>query len=159
MAIWAFTFRTLRQSLAKQFGLTQGGGVLIGDVSPNTPAAKAGLKSGDVVTEVNGQPVNAANQLQVQISQMAPGSPIKMKIWRDGKAQDFNVTLGELPEKAEQAEPGETSEGALEGVDVQNLTPDLAAAAQSAATAPRVLLLPKWILPARQRPLVSIGEW
>lgn len=113
-------------ALAKQFGLTQGGGVLIGDVSPNTPAAKAGLKSGDVVTEVNGQPVSAANQLQVQIAQMAPGSPIKMKIWRDGKAQDISVTLAELPEKADQAEPGETSEGALEGVDVQNLTPDLA---------------------------------
>jgi serine protease Do len=112
--------------LAKQFGLTQGGGVLIGDVSPDTPAAKSGLKKGDVVLEVNGQPVSAANQLQVQISQMAPGTSVKMKIWRDGKAQDVNVTLGELPEKAEQAGPGETSEGALEGVEVQNLTSDLA---------------------------------
>jgi serine protease Do len=112
--------------LAKQFGLTQGGGVLIGDVSPDTPAAKSGLKKGDVVLEVNDQPVSAANQLQVQISQMAPGTSVKMKIWRDGKAQDVNVTLGELPEKAEQAGPGETSEGALEGVEVQNLTSDLA---------------------------------
>ena len=112
-------------ALAKQFGLTQGGGVLIGDVSPDTPAAKAGLKKGDVITDVNGQPVNAANQLQVQISQMAPGSAVKMKVWRDGKAQDVSVTLGELPEKADQAEPGETSEGALQGVDVQNLTADL----------------------------------
>lgn len=112
-------------ALAKQFGLNQGGGVLIGDVSPDTPAAKAGLKSGDVVLEVNGQPVEAANQLQVQISQMAPGSSVRMKIWRDGKAQDVNVSLGELPEKAEQAEPGQSSEGALEGVDVQNLSPDL----------------------------------
>jgi serine protease Do len=113
-------------ALAKQFGLTQGGGVLIGDVSTDTPAAKAGLKKGDVVTEVNGQPVDAANQLQVQISQMAPGSSVKMKIWRDGKSQDVSVTLGELPEKAEQSGPGETSEGALEGVEVQNLTSDLA---------------------------------
>ena len=61
-------------SLAHQFGLNQGGGVLIGDVSPDTPAAKAGFKKGDVVLELNGQPVEAANQLQVQISQMAPGS-------------------------------------------------------------------------------------
>ena len=113
-------------ALAKQFGLNQGGGVLIGDVSPDTPASRAGLKSGDVVLEVNGQPVQAANQLQVQISQMSPGSSIRMKIWRDGKAQDFTVTLGELPEKAEQAEPGQSSEGALQGVDVQNLTPDVA---------------------------------
>jgi serine protease Do len=113
-------------ALAKQFGLTQGGGVLIGDVSGDTPAAKAGLKSGDVVTELNGEPVSAANQLQVQISQMAPGTSVKMKVWRDGKSQDVTVTLGELPEKAEAAEPGQNSEGVLEGVDVQNLTSDIA---------------------------------
>jgi serine protease Do len=113
-------------ALAKQFGLNQGGGVLIGDVSADTPAAKAGLKSGDVVTELNGEPVDAANQLQVQISQMAPGTSVKMKVWRDGKSQDVTVTLGELPEKAEAAEPGQTSEGTLEGVDVQNLTSDIA---------------------------------
>lgn len=113
-------------ALAKQFGLNQGGGVLIGDVSADTPAAKAGLKSGDVVTELNGEPVSAANQLQVQISQMAPGTSVKMKVWRDGKSQDVTVTLGELPEKAEAAEPGQNSEGALEGVDVQNLTSEIA---------------------------------
>ena len=113
-------------ALAKQFGLNQGGGVLISDVAPDTPAAKAGLKSGDVVTEANGQPVNAANQLQVQISQMAPGTAVRLKIWREGTSRDFTVALGELPEKAEQAEPGQSSEGALEGVEVQNLSPDVA---------------------------------
>jgi serine protease Do len=113
-------------SLAHQFGLNQGGGVLIGDVSPDTPAAKAGLKKGDVVLELNGQPIEAANQLQVQISQMAPGSSAKMKIWRDGKSQDVTVNLGELPEQAEKEGPGENSEGVLEGVEVQNVTPDLA---------------------------------
>ena len=112
--------------LAHQFGLNQGGGVLIGDVSPDTPAAKAGIKKGDVVLELNGQPIDAANQLQVQISQMAPGTSARMKIWRDGKAQDVTVNLGELPEQAEKQGPGENSEGALEGVEVQNVTPDLA---------------------------------
>jgi serine protease Do len=113
-------------ALAKQFGLTEGGGVLISDVSPDTPAAKAGIKSGDIIQDVNGQPVSAANQLQVQISQMAPGSTVRLKIWRDNKSQDVSITLGELPEKAEQAEPGQSSEGALQGVDVQNLSPDVA---------------------------------
>ena len=112
--------------LAKEFGLNQGGGVLIGDVSPDTPAAKAGLKKGDVVLAVDGEPIQAANQLQVRISQMAPGTSVKMKIWRDGRAQDVTVNLGELPETAEKEGPGETSEGVLEGVDVQNLTSDLA---------------------------------
>jgi serine protease Do len=112
--------------IAKQFGLGQPHGVLIGDVSPDTPGARAGLKRGDVVLEVNGQAVDQANQLQLQISQMAPGTPVKLQIWRDGKAQDLTVTLGELPEKAEKTSEGENSGGALEGVDVQNLTPEIA---------------------------------
>ena len=113
-------------ALAKQFGLQQGGGVLIGDVSSDTPASRAGLKKGDVVTAMNGQPVNAANQLQVQISQMAPGAVVKLTVWRDGKSQDVNVTLGELPETAEKGTPGESNASSLEGVEVQNLTPDIA---------------------------------
>jgi serine protease Do len=113
-------------SLAHQFGLNQGGGVLIGDVSPDTPAAKAGLKKGDVVLELNGRTIDAANQLQVQISQMPPGTSAKMKIWRDGKSQDVIVNLGELPEQAEKEGPGENTQGALEGVEVQDVTPDLA---------------------------------
>jgi serine protease Do len=112
-------------SLAKQFGLNQGGGVLIGDVSANTPAAKAGLQKGDIVTALNGQPVEAANQLQVQISQMPPGSSAKLSIWRDGKSRDVTVNLGELPETAEKAGTGESNQGALEGVEAQDLTSDL----------------------------------
>jgi serine protease Do len=57
---------------------------------------------------------------------MAPGSHVKLQVWRDGKTQDFTVTLGELPEKAEKASEGENSGGALEGVEVQNLTSEIA---------------------------------
>ncbi len=112
--------------LAKQFGLSQGGGVLVGEVSPDTPAAKAGLKKGDIILKLNGQTVDSRNSLQVQISQTPPDTPVKMEIWRDGKTQDFTVKLGELPEKAEKMGPGEGTEGALQGVEVQNLTPDIA---------------------------------
>jgi serine protease Do len=112
--------------IAKQFGLGQKRGVLIGDVSPDTPGSRAGIKRGDVVLAVNGQTVNEANQLRLQISQMAPGSQVKLQVWRDGKTQDFTVTLGELPEKEEKASEGENSSGALEGVEVQNLTPEIA---------------------------------
>ena len=88
--------------------------MLIGDVSPDTPAAKAGMKKGDIVTALNGQSVTAANQLQVQISQMAPGASVKLTIWRDGKSRELTVNLGELPETAEKAGTGEESQGALE---------------------------------------------
>lgn len=111
--------------LGKQFGLSQGGGVLVGDVTPDTPAAKAGLKKGDVILQLNGNLVDSRSQLQVQISQIAPGTPVKLKVWRDGKAQDATVTLGELPEKAAKAGPSENSSGALEGLDVETLTPEI----------------------------------
>lgn len=113
--------------IAKQFGLSQNNGVLIGDVSPDTPGSRAGLKRGDVVLELNGEPVKDAGQLRLRISQTAPGTSVKLRIWRDGKTQDVNITLGELPEKTATAGGGsESGGGALEGVEVQELTPDIA---------------------------------
>ena len=114
--------------IAKQFGYKGDRGVLLGDVSPDTPGAKAGLKRGDIVTQLNGDPVDDANTLRNRISQMAPGTNVRLQLWRDGKTQDATVTLGELPETSAKAEstPGENSSGALEGVQVQELTPDIA---------------------------------
>jgi len=115
----------LTPELARAFGLKDSGGVLIGDVSSGTPAAQAGLKKGDVILQVNGQPVNASNQLRVQISQFAPGTPIKLEIWRNGGKQDVSLKLAELNEKEEKQATGETSGAALEGVQVQDLTSDI----------------------------------
>jgi len=115
----------LTPELARAFGLKDSGGVLIGDVSSGTPAAQAGLKKGDVILQVNGQPVNASNQLRVQISQFAPGTPIKLQIWRNGGTQDVSLKLAELNEKEEKQATGETSGAALEGVQVQDLTSDI----------------------------------
>ena len=115
----------LTPELARAFGLKDSGGVLIGDVSSGTPAAQAGLKKGDVILQVNGQPVNASNQLRVQISQFAPGTPIKLQIWRNGGKQDVSLKLAELSENEEKQATGETSGAALEGVQVQDLTSDI----------------------------------
>jgi serine protease Do len=111
--------------IARAFNLKQNGGVLVGDVTPDTPAAKAGMRKGDVILAVNDAPINDRNQLTLKISQMAPGTRVKLTILREGRTQDVNVTLGELPEKAEATGPGEPSGEALEGVDVQDLSPDI----------------------------------
>jgi len=117
----------LTPDLAKQFGVNERGGALVGQVEPDTPAAKAGLKRGDVIVTLNGQPVASDRDLRLRISQTAPGTTVKVGVSRDGKVQDFNVTLGELPEKVAQAGGGnESGPGGLQGVEVQNLTPDLA---------------------------------
>src|SRR5262249_48833431 len=113
--------------MARAFGLEQAGGGLVGDVSPDTPAAKAGLKKGDVILKLNGQPVDSRNQLTLRVSQTPPRTSVKLGVWRDGKLQDMTVNLGELPEKSAKEE-GEEAKGnsALEGVDVDNITPDIA---------------------------------
>ena len=115
--------------IAKQFGLSDDHGVLVGDVTPDAPGARAGLKRGDIVLKLNGESVDDANALRNRISQMAPNTPARLEIWRDGKTQDVTVNLGELPETAAKADgpaQGEDSSGALAGVQVQELTPSIA---------------------------------
>jgi serine protease Do len=118
----------LTPGLARAFGVNQENGVLVGDVLPDTPAAKAGLKKGDVILQLNGEPVNSANELTLRISQSEPGSPAKLQISRDGKVQNVDVKLTELSEKADNAGGGNEEEGnsgGLDGVNVQALTPDI----------------------------------
>ena len=112
--------------IAKQFNLSGPGGALVSEVSPDSPASKAGLKRGDVILKVNGETVNSANDLRLRISQTPPGTPVKLQVSRDGKLQDVSVDLGEFPEKEANATPGQSNGGGLQGVNVQDLTPDLA---------------------------------
>jgi serine protease Do len=112
-------------ALAKEFGLSKPGGALVSGLKPDAPAAHAGLKNGDVILELNGQPVESANDLRLRISQAAPGSSVKLQVSREGKTQEMNVTLGELPpDKSAEEAPGESTGGGLDGVNVQELTPD-----------------------------------
>jgi len=113
-------------ALAKQFGLSQPSGALVGEVESDTPAARAGLKRGDVIVAMNGQPVTSANDLRLRVSETAPGTTVKLQFSRDGRTQDVSVALGELPEKAEKAGTEENGGSGLEGVEVQPLTPDIA---------------------------------
>ena len=111
--------------LATAFGLKQGGGVLVGDVAPNTPAANAGLKKGDVILQLNGETLNDSNQLRLQIAQFAPGTPVKLQVWRNGSTQDISLKLSELKDQDEKESPAETTGTALEGVQVQEFTPEI----------------------------------
>jgi serine protease Do len=113
-------------SLARQFGLNKPGGALVSGLKPDAPAAKAGLRDGDVILELNGQPVESANDLRLRVSQSAPGTTVKLAVSRDGKVQDVNVTLGELPgdKLAEDNSGPSENSGGLEGVNVEELTPD-----------------------------------
>jgi Do/DeqQ family serine protease len=114
-------------SLAKAFNVPQGKGALIGDVTADGPAAKAGLQKGDVIEALNGQTVDGINNLRLQIASMAPGTVAHLKVLRNTQERDVAVTLGELPEKANQASPTSPGESSLmRGVQVDTLTPGIA---------------------------------
>jgi len=122
------TIQSVDPDMAKAFGLSRGGGALVGDVSPDSPAAKAGVQRGDIVLELNGQEIKGPQDLSVRVSQAAPGSVAHLKIFRNGQAKDVDVTLGEFPEKvgAAGAQPGESGPAGLKGIQVQNLTAEIA---------------------------------
>jgi serine protease Do len=113
-------------AMAKTFGLSHGGGALVADVSPDGPAAKAGLQRGDIIEDLNGRSVLDSEELSVEISQMAPGSVAHLTVFRNGQTLQKDVTLGTLPTigKGESA-PGAGPGAALQGLEVQSLTPDI----------------------------------
>ncbi len=114
-------------AMAKAFHAGQSEGALVGDVTPNSPASRADLKTGDIILAVNGQPIADANQLRLKIGMMEPSAKVNLTVLRDGKTQEVAVELGAFPSKQEQASTGQDhSESGLEGVNVSNLTPETA---------------------------------
>jgi serine protease Do len=104
------TVQTLTPDLADALKLPEStNGALVGEVEPNTPAEKAGLKSGDVITAVNGKNVTGARQLRLTIGSLVPGTKVKLDVNRQGQKKTFDVELAELPAKLNAA-PGPSTQ-------------------------------------------------
>jgi serine protease Do len=111
------------------FNLDQALGAIVSQVTPGSPASNAGLKNGDVITSVNGKPIENGGALQVQVAQLTPGTKIDLGILRNGSRQNVNVALGEYKKDGEVAtnggeEDGKSNGGKL-GVALSELTPEL----------------------------------
>jgi serine protease Do len=113
--------------LAKAFHISPEKGALVGNVEANSPGAKAGLERGDVITELNAQPVNSPNDLTLKVGTMPPGTTVHLKVDRNGETRDVTVTLGEAPEgKNAGGGPGNFQENdTMQGVRVDELTADI----------------------------------
>jgi len=90
----------LTPELAKAFNVKPDHGVLVGDVMADSPAAKAGIKAGDVVVGFNGRDVEDPRHLRLKSAQTVPGTKATLTVLRDGKTQDLDVTVGELKSEA-----------------------------------------------------------
>ena len=117
----------LSPALAKEFGVPDTSGALVQNVEAGGPAAKAGIKNGDVVRKFNGQAVEDAGSLISLVTETNPGTSVTFDLIRNGKPVTVKVTLGQRPANIGKAS-GETqapSGSVLGGVSVQNLTPAL----------------------------------
>ncbi len=122
------SIQNLSPDLAQSFGVEENRGVLVGDVQPDSPAAKAGLKRGDIIIEYEGFPVQEIGSFRSRVATTSPGKRVSMVILRDGKRQTINAVVGTLSGEeggapATPVRPGERTEL---GLTVQNLTDDLA---------------------------------
>ncbi|HEY1676499.1 MAG TPA: Do family serine endopeptidase [Candidatus Sulfotelmatobacter sp.] len=111
---------------AKFFDATNASGAVVTQVDPDSPGGKAGLKIGDVITEIDGKKVVDSGELQVTVGQKQPGTKIDLTVLRDGKTMQLPVTLEALgSHNAEGSEAGEGHGKARWGVGLANLTPDM----------------------------------
>jgi serine protease Do len=115
--------QNLTPELAKPLGIKEAEGALISGVQSGSPADKAGLKRGDLISEVNGKKIKDVTSLRNTIAATAPDTKVDFKVIRNGKELPITVTLGEYREKkiVKKAE----YENVLKGVTVQELTPGL----------------------------------
>jgi serine protease Do len=114
----------LSEELAKSFGYQKDAGVLIQDVVEEGPAAKAGLKAGDIVIAMNGEPVQDASKFRAQIADAKPGADVQLDVWRNNKSESITVRLAELPTEPTPPPPAtRTSENV--GIAIDDITPSL----------------------------------
>jgi serine protease Do len=112
-------------ALAKEFDLKDDHGALVGEVVPNGPADKAGLKDGDVITSFNGASVSDSRHLKLEVAGIAPGDKVPVELIRNGSRKNVEVKVSELPEEKEMAKnsTGDNSQdnGTLQGVGVGDM--------------------------------------
>lgn len=118
----------LDKDLSQALQIPNGEGVLISDVAPDSPAAKAGLQRGDVVIEMDGQPATSTSRFRNRVAAHEPGSKVSLVVLRDGKKKQVSVTLGTLAKSPLAQSNAEIDDsGLLSGITVANLSADIRA--------------------------------
>jgi len=123
------SIQPLTPELARSFGSKDVKGVLINEVMPDSPAAKAGLKPGDILLEFDGRPMEGPGDLQRAVGFFSPDRGAKVKIWRDQGEKTLEVKIGQAPDErqAQQQRPGGGSRArSMLGLEVRPVTPEIA---------------------------------
>jgi len=91
----------ISEDIAKAMSLPSTSGVLVADITEGGPAEKIGLRAGDVILDIDGETVNSGTQLRNRIASTAPGTEVKLRLWRDGKELEIQAKLESLPTEGE----------------------------------------------------------
>ncbi|HSB42236.1 MAG TPA: DegQ family serine endoprotease [Methylomirabilota bacterium] len=119
------SIQPLTPELAKSFGLKEPSGVLISDVMQGSPAASAGIASGDIIIEFDRKRVESPQELQKVVAATSPGRAVPLKVWRDKGEKSLEIKIGETPDETVALKS--TNKGkSLLGLDVRPITPELA---------------------------------
>jgi len=121
------SIQPLTPELARSFGAKDPKGVLINEVVPDSPAAKAGLKPGDILLEFEGRPMEGPGDLQRAVGLASPDRTAKVKVWREQSEKTFEVKVGQAPDErqAQQPRSGGRARSML-GLEVRPVTPEIA---------------------------------
>jgi serine protease Do len=113
----------MNAQLAQSFGLDRARGGLVSSVDPDGPAARAGIKPGDVILQVNGQTIEHSNQLPPLVAGLAPNSTATLELWRDRAQRETKLRIGELQEPQTAQVSQRSNESGPAGLSVRPLTP------------------------------------
>ncbi|MDR6152144.1 S1-C subfamily serine protease [Acidovorax delafieldii] len=114
----------VNQAFAESFNLDKPEGALVASVSKGSPADKAGLRPGDVIRQVDGQPIVASGDLPAWVGQAQPGQQVKLSVWRQGKPLELTATLGDASNKAIQQARNDEAVGKSQlGLSLRPLDP------------------------------------
>jgi serine protease Do len=117
--------QSIDQDIAQSMGLKSTEGALVTKVEPDSPAASAGLHTGDVITKLDGKPITTVRELSQNVANIDPGSKAAVTVLRDGKEQTLEVAVGKMPSTEKVAENSSSqAEQPRLGLSLAPLTPD-----------------------------------
>jgi serine protease Do len=123
------SIQPLTPELARSFGAKDAKGVLINEVMADSPAAKAGLKPGDILLEFEGRALDGPGDLQRAVGFFAPDRAAKVKVWRDQAEKTLEVKVGQAPDERQTQQrerPGGGRARSMLGLEVRPVTPEIA---------------------------------